>query len=189
MKKKIYASLLLLFVIALSILIMILPSFTTKGISRVSLEKELKLPLILNDDKEVKLVFFGYSGCSDICTPRLQSLSTFYNSLSEETKQKTSIEFVDISIPADKTLPNIFAKIFNKDFKGIYLDKNTVRAYTKAFQVYFSKSLLDEKEFDHSTNLYLVKKENNVKYLKYVYTSYPFDFQQIHSDIEELTNE
>ncbi|MFT5661548.1 MAG: protein SCO1/2 [Sulfurimonas sp.] len=189
MKKKIYSSLILLIIISISILVMILPSFLTKGVSRVSLHKELQLPLLLDDEKEIKLVFFGYVGCVDICTPRLQALNEFYNSLSEDAKQTVGITFIDISIPSDTTLPNSFAKFFNKDFKGIYLDNNTMRAYTKAFQVYFSKSLLNKKEFDHSTNLYLIKKENNKKYLRFVYSAYPFDFKQIHSDIEELESE
>ena len=189
MAKRIYAALILFFVVATSIFIMILPSFATKGISRISLHQELQLPLILNDEKDIKLVFFGYAGCADICTPRLQDLASFYKELPTATKKRVGVEFLDISIPEDSALPNDFAKFFHKDFKGIYLNKKILRDYTKEFQVFFSQGLFNKKEFDHSTNLYIIKKTKKTKELRYIYTSYPFDFQQITLDIEELTNE
>ena len=189
MKKKLYGIVLLLLVLFVSALVMILPTFFTKGVSRFSVHKELHLPLILNDEKEVKLVFFGYSGCADVCTPRLYAISEFYKTLSESERKKVGVEFLDISMPLDATLPERFATFFNPDFKGIYLDKEVLRTYTKEFNVYFSKSLTDATEYDHTVNLYLVKKTKNKKEIRYIYSAYPYDFQQIQLDIEELLHE
>ena len=72
---------------------------------------------------------------------------------------------------------------------GIYLNKIEIREYTRPFKVYFSQSLIDKNEFDHTANLYLVKREGKKKVLRYVYTTYPFDFKQIDLDIKELLNE
>lgn len=188
MKKKLYALFIILLVLSVSVLVMIAPSFATKGISRVELSQELQLPLILNDEKDIKLVFFGYAGCTDVCTPRLYDISVFYSSLNEDTKKRLGVEFLDISIPKDETLPDTFAKFFNKNFKGIYLDKSILREYTKAFSVYFASGLLDKTEFDHSNNLYLIQKNKNKKELRFIYHAYPFDFKQIRKDIEELKN-
>ena len=189
MKRKIYALGILLLVIIISLLVVILPTFFTKGFSRISLQQKLELPLVLNDSKDIKLVFFGYSGCVDICTPRLQAISKFYNTLDEETKEKLGVEFLDISTPGDKTLPQSFASYFHKDFKGIYLEKTILREYTRAFNVYFAQSLMDTTEFDHTSNLYLIKKNKDTKELRFIYTAYPFDFKQIKLDIKELRNE
>ncbi|WP_372998219.1 SCO family protein [Sulfurimonas sp.] len=189
MQKKTSAAIMILLVIVVSVLIMIIPTFLTKGISRTSIHKEFELPLVLNDDKDIKLLFFGYSGCADICTPRMQDISTLYKSLSYETAKRVGIEFLDISTPDDKTLPNRFAHFFNEDFKGIYLDKNILREYTKVFSVYFSKSLMDKTEYDHTANLYLTKRSKNKKEIRYIYNSYPYDFNQIKLDIEELLHE
>ncbi|WP_139064122.1 SCO family protein [Sulfurimonas gotlandica] len=189
MRKKIYAAVMILLVITVSILIMIVPTFFTKGFSRTSLQKEFKLPLVLNDDKDIKLLFFGYSGCADICTPRMQDISTLYKSLNSETTKRVGLEFLDISTPDDETLPNRFANFFNEDFKGIYLDKNTLRDYTKVFSVYFSKSLMDKTEYDHTANLYLIKRSKNKKEIRYIYNSYPYNLHQIKLDIEELLHE
>ena len=189
MKTKLQSTSMIILVIVVSVLIMIIPTFFTKGISRVVLKKEVNLPLILNDDKDIKLLFFGYSGCSDICTPRLQSLNKFYKALDTDIKQKIGVEFLDISVPRDSELPARFAEFFNPNFKGIYLDNTILREYTKLFDVYFSQSLMDSTEYDHTSNIYIVKKSQNKKELRYIYNSYPYDFKQINSDIRELLNE
>ncbi|MEN8303216.1 MAG: SCO family protein [Campylobacterota bacterium] len=189
MKTKLLSASMIILVVVISILIMIVPTFFTKGISRVALKKEVDLPLILNDDKDVKLLFFGYSGCTDICTPRLQSLNTFFETLDEDIKQKVGVEFLDISVPSDSELPSRFAEFFNPNFKGIYLESNLIREYTKLFDVYFAQSLMETTEYDHTVNIYIVKKSQNTKELRYVYNSYPYDFKQINSDIRGLLNE
>jgi len=189
LKNKLGAILILTSIVAISILIVVLPTFFTKGISRVSLNKEITLPLILNDEKDIKILFFGYSGCSDVCTPRLNSLAAFYSGLDESTQKRVGVEFIDISMPFDKTLPQRFAEYFNKEFKGIYLDKKVLYTYTRVFEIYFSKSLLDEMKYDHTSNIYLLKKSSNKKELRFIYSSFPYDFKQINRDIQELIDE
>lgn len=189
MKTKLLSASMIVLVVLVSILIMIIPTFFTKGISRVALNKEVSLPLILNDDKDVKLLFFGYSGCSDVCTPRLQSLNNFFETLDENMKKKVGVEFLDISVPNDNELPSRFAQFFNPNFKGIFLSSDILREYTKMFNVFFAQSLMDETEYDHTANIYILKKTQNKKELRYIYNSYPYDFKQINSDIKGLLNE
>jgi protein SCO1 len=184
--KKFLPFLLFFLLICVSILITIAPSFTSANLSRISVEEKIDLPLILDSNKEIALVFFGYSGCVNICTPRLEDIAVFYKTLDDATKQKIEINFLDISTPADKELPDQFAKAFHKDFKGIYLDRANIHAYTKAFKVYYARSLMESSEFDHSTHLYLVTKNGDDKILRIMYIAYPFDFKQIASDIEEF---
>lgn len=189
MKRKLLSASILLLVVLVSVLIMIIPTFFTKGISRVSLNKEISLPLILNDNKEVKLLFFGYSGCTDICTPRLYSIDEFYKSIDKSIRLKVGVEFLDISIPNDTSLPSRFAEFFNPEFKGIYLPKEVLRDYTREFDVFFSRSLIDDTEYDHTSHIYLVKRTKDKKEIRYVYSSYPYDFKQMNLDIKGLLNE
>lgn len=189
MKNKLHSITILFFVVAISVLIMILPTFFTKGVSRVSMNEEIKLPLILNDEKDIKILFFGYSGCVDVCTPRLASLAEFYENLDESVKSKVGVKFLDISTPFDKTLPSRFAQFFNKEFKGLYLSQEVLYKYTKPFSVYFAQSLSDKMEYDHTSNVYVVKKNQEIKSLRYIYNSYPYDFKQITIDIKGLINE
>jgi protein SCO1 len=189
MFKKITAPLLLLLVVSLSGLIMIIPTFFTKNISRISLEQTITLPLILDNNKTIQLIFFGYAGCTDVCTPRLQAIADFYKTLDSDLQQKVEVVFLDISTPTNKNLPSEFAEAFHPLFKGIYLNANVLRTYTKSFNVYFSKSLLDKTEYNHTANLYMAIKNKNKKNLRYIYTAYPYKFSQIFSDLKELLHE
>lgn len=188
MQNKIYARLMLLFVLFISISIMIIPTFFTKGVSRTQSDKRFELPLILKNN-EIELVFFGYSGCSEICTPRLFDLHEIYNTLEEDIKQKVGVVFLDISVPKDQKLPQRFAEFFNSEFKGIYLNKNILRDYTKVFNIYFAQSLIESTQYDHTANLYLVKKNKNKKEIRYIYSAYPYNIEQIKQDIKDLRYE
>ena len=189
MQKKIYAFALLFLIVLISTLIVILPTFFTKGVSRMELHKEINLPLLLNDDQDVKIVFFGYSGCVDVCTPRLHAVSALYDDLSMDVKKRVGVDFLDVSSPQNKKLPSDFAKLFNKEFNGVYLDDGMARVYAREFNVYFSKGLIDKTEYDHTSNLYLIKRRANKKEIRYVYSSFPYDLRQIQIDIEELLHE
>lgn len=188
-QKRAYGIFFIALLIVISIAIMIIPSFATQNVSRHTLNKKIDLPLIASNNKDVNIVFFGYSGCAKICTPRLMELAKFYETFSKEKKERIGVEFIDISSPKEKELPENFATSFNKNFQGIYLNQEILRDYTKAFSVYFSPSLMNNGEFEHTANLYLVKKTGEKKEIRYMYNAHPYDFKQINSDIEELLNE
>ncbi len=189
MKKKTSALLLILTVLALSVLVTILPSFYTKGVSRVELKQDLDLELVLDKSHDIELVFFGYAGCADICTPRLQDLGRWYSTLPQKFQKRMTLKFLDLSTPEDKGVPDVFAKAFHQNFQGVFLDDHILRVYTKAFSVYFSPSLMDENEMDHTAHLYLLKRDKEGKELRFIYTAYPYDFRQIQSDIKALIRE
>ncbi len=190
MKKiQIYAIFLILLLFVVSITVIIIPSFVTQNISRHVLHTPINLPLIASNKKEINIIFFGYSGCTKICTPRLMELAKFYESFSQQQKERVGVEFIDISTPSSQELPQKFAASFHKDFQGIYLSQKILREYTKAFNVYFAHSLIQKDEFDHTANLYLVKKIGTNKEIRYMYNAHPYDFKQIHSDIQGLLNE
>lgn len=189
MKRYTPAFILIFLVLMTSVSIMIMPSFYTKGISRIELKQDLILELVCEDKQDIELVFFGYAGCMDICTPRLENLGKWYDTLSEQTKKHVRIKFLDLSVPHDRTLPDSFAKVFHPDFKGVFLDDDILRTYTKTFSVYFARSLIDDSQMDHTAHLYLVKKDEKGKQLRYIYTAFPYDFSQIQSDIQGLIHE
>ncbi len=189
MRTKIAKISLLLLVILVSVLVMALPSFHTKELSRIELSQEINLGLLLDADQDVELLFFGYAGCADVCTPRLSDLGKWYASLPEKTRERLGFKFLDLSVPEQKDLPMNFAKAFHPDFHGIFLCQRELRRYTKAFSVYFSSSLTQESEYNHTAHLYLLKRDSRGKKLRFVYSAYPYDFQQIKSDIERLIHE
>lgn len=169
--------------------VMVVPTLFTKNISRIEATQSFSLEDILNAEQSVELIFFGYAGCSDICTPRLASLALFYKALPMEMQEHLGVRFIDISNAQDATLSQRFASYFHKDFVGITPQSRSLREYTKPFDVYFAPSFQDAGEFDHTAHLYLVSKRKGIKQIRYIYTAYPYDFKQIRSDIKELLNE
>ncbi|MEA1982025.1 MAG: SCO family protein [Campylobacterota bacterium] len=168
------------------LLITIAPSFVRTDVSSFTLNQKLNLDKVLDANKSIELVFFGYSGCIDVCTPRLKKIASWYKN--SQNRDKIQIRFLDISQPHEKDLPDRFAKSFHKESIGVYLNRQELREYTKAFNVYFSKALFDEYEYDHTTNIYILnKKRDETKVLKHIYTSYPYSFNEIELDIEEIT--
>ena len=189
MRKKLLSFLLIFLVLCVSALVVILPTFFTKGLSRVELRQDFELDLILDKKHDIELIFFGYAGCVAVCTPRLESLGKWYSTLPKETQERVGLKLLDLSIPDDRDLPDDFAKAFHEKFEGIFLDQDIIRVYTKVFSVYFSTSMLDSSELDHTAHLYLVKRSKEGKQLRFIYIAYPYDLEQIQSDIEELINE
>lgn len=190
MRKKLTALFIMTLAVMSSILIIILPSFFGKNLSHIKLKQELSLEHVLDKNKELELVFFGYAGCLDVCTPRLEELGLWYETLSKQTRLHLGLKFFDLSSPEDKNLPDSFAKAFHQDFEGLYLPKEDLLHYTGTFNVYFSPSLMNETEIDHTTHLYLVKKNTHGKsHLRFIYTTFPYDLIQIQTDIQDLLNE
>jgi len=184
---KIKVILLIILLIVVSVLIVIFPTFLKDSDMRIEVNQSINLKKVLDTNKTVELVFFGYSGCVDICSPRLFSLSNWYSKLDDEIKEKFTIRFMDISQPKDKELPKLFADAFHEDFVGVYLTFKELRDYTKPFSVYFSKSITKDLEFDHSSNLYLVDRDSNGnKTIKYIYSYYPYNFKIIEKDLKSI---
>ena len=170
-------------------MIVILPSFYSKDSFYIDHEQKLELDLLLDGKEDVELVFFGYAGCLAVCTPRLEAIKQWYQTLTEKEQQRVTLRFFDLSIPKDPKVPDIFVKGFHKNFKGIYLNESVLRDYTQAFSVYFSDSLFEDNEIDHSTFLYITKRDKHNRYLKAIYTAYPYDFNFLSSKIRGLLSE
>lgn len=182
------AAILIVSILLFPILVTISPTFFSKSVARRTVvDKPINLEKVLDTNKSVELIFFGYVGCQYICTPRLEAIASWYERY--EKKDALQVRFINLSALEDTSLANSFAQAFHSSFIGTYLPPHELREYTKNFEVYFAKSLFDEGEMDHSTNLYLLQRNSNEKILKYVYTAYPFDFKMIAQDIKELVNE
>jgi len=186
-KRRILAFSLGSLVVFVAVLATVLPSFMGKEVGRVSLNQKIELKHVLDSTKELELVFFGYSGCLNVCTPRLEALALWYKNT--QAQDRVGVRFIDVSSPKNKALPLQFAQAFNKDFLGVYLNPSVVREYARVFKVYFAQALWDKTEYDHTAHLYLVQRKEGSKRLRVIYTAYPFNFKQINQDILELLDE
>jgi len=133
----------------------------------------------------LKLLYFGYVGCTKICTPILQNLDTFYRSNNMDG-YRNDVEVVFVNLTPD-VLPQQavdFAKAFNPSFQGIYLNKYDLMRLDHDLRIFFSDSLTDETEINHSDFLYMVKRMSDGKYiLLNIYSTHPLNEKIILKDL------
>jgi protein SCO1/2 len=157
--------------------------FSTNKQGVLEVNKSLEASFIKSDKKFV-LVFFGYVGCKDVCTPLLQELNNLYESKEFETiKEHVEILFVNLTPEIEEFQPDLFAKFFNKDFKGIYLSRKETLSIERAFGVYFSKDLSDKTQLNHSDNIYFIENNKDNKILKTIYLTHPLKTKKLINDI------
>jgi protein SCO1/2 len=180
---------LILTLILFSLAIIALPTFFIKDGGRVTIDRTISLPLIDQQDTPLLLLFFGYTGCVDICTPRLQQLGSMISELPADIQQRSKLLFFDVSKPEVAQVSDDFAKSFSDRFEGVPINDGRLDQYTRAFDIYYAPSLSDPYEYDHTPHLYMLKKEKNRYHLRHIYYAYPYNEKQLVSDIKALLNE
>lgn len=154
--------------------------FSDKGY--VKLDKELQSTILDSYSEKNILVFFGYVGCVDICTPRLSELSSEYEKLKKKNID-VKVLFINLTKLKDHKSPDLFAKSFNKDFKGIYLHKDELESIKKELNVYSAPRIGESYEIDHTAFLFLFKKTASKYHLSKIYTKIPFHLQLDGNDL------
>ena len=148
----------------------------------MEINREINSELFNHYKSKNILVFFGYVGCIDICTPRLNEMSTIYENL-KKLNIDVKVLFINLTKQNDPDLVNLFAKSFNEDFEGIYLDKSELNSLKKEFRVYSVPKLGSSYEVDHTAFLYLLKKVDSKYYLNKIYVKVPFNVPVNGNDI------
>ncbi len=153
----------------------------TKG--GIEVNKRVNADFIVSDKKNI-LLFFGYFGCKDVCTPILQELATLYESQEFATiKKDVAILFINLTPATQPQQVDLFAKFFNNNFQGIYLSQKELLNIDRTFGVYFSQSLNDKTEFNHTDYIYLLENTTDTKILKKIYSAHPLQIKQLINDI------
>lgn len=140
----------------------------------IEINRKIESELFSQYKNENILVFFGYVGCIDICTPRLEEVSIIYEKL-KKLNIDVRVLFINLTKQNDPELVDLFAKSFNKDFEGIYPEKLELNSLKKEFSIYSAQKLGSSYEVDHTAFLYLVKKIDSKHYLKRIYVKVPFN--------------
>ncbi len=160
--------------------------FSSHSNGSIAVDKKIKADFIKSDKKYV-LLFFGYVGCVEVCTPLLQDLNNLYESKEFQILMAdVDIIFINLTPEVETFQPGLFANFFNEKFKGVYLSKKETLNIDRRFGVYFSRSLDDSSELDHTDYLYLVQNDKNEKILKKMFSVHPLNKEKVIKDILEL---
>lgn len=165
--------------------------FAHQTVGRIMIDQPIDAPYLKDSKKELTLVFFGYVGCMRVCTPILYQLDDFYDSsIFASLKPFVGVTFVNLMPEVGVDQPQSFAHSFNPQFEGVYLTQKELMGIDREFGVFFSKSLSEKGEIDHSDHIYLIeRKKNGIVVLKNIYTTHPINRALIVSDIQKLVNE
>lgn len=161
--------------------------FSSSTGNGIEINKEIDADFI-KSNKKVVLLFFGYVGCQDVCTPVLQKLSDIYESEEfKPLKKNIEIVFVNLTPEAEEFQADLFAKFFNKNFRGVYLSKKSIFNIDRNFALYFSRGLADITQLNHTDYIYLIQNSLNSNILKKMYSVHPINRQNLINDITDLT--
>lgn len=119
------------------------------------------------DNKAIKLVFFGFTHCPDICMPTLARIDQAWSSLPKNIQEKLSLYF--ITLDPDHDQPDIlrsFLNHFTAPFIGLTGAPDLIKDAQKQFKVYASKqqddSLSTGYTINHSGYIYLLDKHAGI---------------------------
>lgn len=182
-----------IFFIALLVLIPLVQMFTfantTQG--KIVIDQPIDAEYLKKSDAKIQLVFFGYVGCTKVCSPILQHLGELYASPQfDPYRSKVGVSFVNLmpNIPSDQI--DQFAIAFHRDFQGIYLDSTTLKRLDRKLGVFFADSIVEEGEIDHSDHIYLITVDSKGDtILKNIYSTHPINRELIIRDLETLMGE
>jgi protein SCO1/2 len=192
MNKKIVlsATLFIVLLVAIPLVMTMLFSRQTSG-GKIEIDQEINAPYLNPLKKKYTLVFFGYVGCTRVCTPILHQLAELYDSNAfQPLKPYVGVSFVNLMPELSPDQPQIFAHSFNPDFEGIFLTQKELMGVDRSFNLFFSKSLIEKGEIDHSDSIYLLYRGKDGKIiLKRIYSTHPLDQVKIIEDIKQCIKE
>ncbi len=127
--------------------------------------KTLCLKDILKD-KDIVLVFFGFTHCPDVCPAAMQVLQKVYEKLGDD---KDVVAVIFISVDPERDTPKVvseYAKYFHKDFIGLTGSTEEIKDVAKHYMVYYEKvggTGKNDYLVEHTANIYLITKDEKIK--------------------------
>lgn len=181
-KKKLFFGILL---IIISFLMITFINFVYLLSDSGKIEKEVSVDFkfLKEEKKPVVILYFGFTGCSNVCIIALNQINTLYKTIDDK---KVSVYFINLLTDVEKGLSNKYAKSFNEDFVGLDFTKSSLLEITTKLRVNFAPSLLNKEEINHTGFLYLFEKKDDLYIQKYVYTNTPYDINLIKEDVNNI---
>lgn len=180
MKKKLFGLFLLVLTFSFPFLVPFSANIFENRTGYIALDTvNINLPFLKHEHSENILIYFGYVGCTEICIPALNELGPKYREIKAKFPD-TTFYFVNLNPSQPSQWVEPFAKHFNRDFKGTYLSKEELQKAERDFNLAITNF---DNTISHSSNLYLMVKENGTYHLKRIYIVRPFPLEQIMKDL------
>jgi protein SCO1 len=145
-------------------------------------KSDLFIPFLEDEKAKAVFIYFGYVGCTTICIPTLNEFTPMYRRIHRKYPN-SAFYFVNLNPTQPKEWVEPFVKSFYNSFHGIHASKSEVQRYERDFNLAVT---LENTEMSHSSNLYLLIRDNDRHRLKRIYVTHPYSEEQILDDLENL---
>lgn len=120
-------------------------------------------------DGQIRLLFFGFTSCPDICPATLQKLSRAVKDMPEDLQDDTRIVFVSVD-PQRDTPERIdsYVRFFSDRAIGLTGEEPALRELSKRYRTTFGYDEPDEEgnyNVSHSGAVYVFDREGNARLL------------------------
>lgn len=120
-------------------------------------------------DGKIRMLFFGFTSCPDVCPATLQKLSRAVNDMPEQWQDDTRIVFVSVDPQRDtpEKIKN-YVDFFSDKAIGLTGDEKALRELSKRYRTTFSYDDPDAKgnyNVSHSGAVYVFDREGNARLL------------------------
>jgi len=126
-------------------------------------EKKVRLS---DSNGKVRLIFFGYTSCPDICPSSLAFIATSLKQLTDKERKNTQVLFISVD-PDRDTAEKLrdYTKYFSPDILGITGSKEEIDDIVKKYGAAYRKVAGDSAmgySVDHSASVYVINPEGKV---------------------------
>ena len=120
----------------------------------------------LSDSSKVKIVFFGFLNCPDICPTTLTEVANLLKKLEGLSK---NIDPIFITVDPTRDTPELlknYLSFFDKRIIGLTGTQEEIEKVSNQYHVYYSyqnKGKVEDYTVNHTANMYFVDEKNNVE--------------------------
>lgn len=147
------------------------PSVTSSSIdsSEVTLFGEDNKPVALFDtqDPRIRVVYFGFTRCPDVCPTSLAMLAGALNQIDEQTQQQFRPIFISLDPERDAAADaHQYAQYFHPMIEGLSAPLEVTTPLAHQYGVIFRKTQLENSQLeytlDHSSYFYFLKPDGTL---------------------------
>lgn len=146
--------------------------------------REVDFPFFKRESSDLMLVYFGYVGCTRVCTPALNDLADIHRELQKRHNKHTpSVWFVSMIPEMDSSSVQSWAEHFDKGFKSYAPTEKELAQMVHTLNLVYTKMGV---EAEHMPYVYLIRKKGKTYELMYIYTTSPYNRSLLLKDIGRL---
>lgn len=125
------------------------------------------IDLYNNEDSRIRVVYFGYTHCPDVCPTSLAVLSAALQQLNDDQLQRVWPVFITLDPERDTAEKSAqYAQYFHKNITGMTGTDEQIKALAQKYGVLYMRTELEgsalEYAVDHSSYFYILKPDGSL---------------------------